>query len=80
MHRVFYPNIEIEMIVPANEKIQEIENELGKIFIKEGKPTIVFYKIITNTDKELESVHSGYTLPIKLPGVLPAHTIMRQKI
>ena len=75
-----YPNTEIEMIVPANEKIQEIENELGKIFIKEGKPTIVFYKIITNTDKELESVHSGYTLPIKLPGILPAHTIMRQKI
>jgi len=75
-----YPNVEIEMIVPANEKVQEIENELGKIFIKEGKPTIVFYKIITNTDKELESVHSGYTLPIKLPGILPAHTIMRQKI
>lgn len=75
-----YPNVEIEMIIPENEEVQEIENELGKIYIKDGKPTIIFYKIITNTDKELESVHSGYTLPIKLPGKLPAFTIMRQKI
>jgi putative protease len=75
-----YPNIEIEMITPLNEQIQETENELGKIYIKDGRPYIMFYKIITNTDKELESVHSGYTLPIKLPGFLPAFTMMRQKI
>ena len=75
-----YPHIEIEMILPAGCKIEESESELGKIFLKDGKPMIVFYKIISQIDKELESVHSGYTVPIKLPGKLPAFTIMRQKI
>ncbi len=46
-----YPNVEIEMIIPENEEVQEIENELGKIYIKDGKPTIIFYKIITNTEE-----------------------------
>ena len=75
-----YPNVEIEMIVPSDEVVKEAESELGKIFIRDGKPFIVFYKIITDTDKELDSVHSGYTLPIKLPAMLPPYTMMRQKI
>ena len=75
-----YPNIPIELIYPPHEKMIPVDNELGKIYEKEGKWWIEFKKIITNTDKELESVHSGYTLPIKLPGHLPAFTIMRQKV
>lgn len=75
-----YPSVEIEMILPQNLEIQEMENELGRIYMRDAKPYIMFYKIITNTDKELESVHSGYTLPIRLPAPLPAFTIMRQKI
>ena len=73
-----YPNVEIEMILPEGENVQEVENEIGKIYIKDTKPYIKFYKIITNTGKELESVHSGYTLPIKLPAFLPSFTILRQ--
>ena len=75
-----YPNTPIELIFPPHEEITPIDNDLGKIFTKEGTWWIEFKKIITNTDKELQSVHSGYTLPIKLPGRLPAFTIMRQKI
>jgi putative protease len=75
-----YPNVEIEMILPLGCEIEETENELGKIFLKDGKPMIVFYRIISQIDKELQSVHSGYTVPIKLPAKLPAYTIMRQKI
>ena len=75
-----YPNEPIELIIPPQSDIKEIDNELGTIYEKDGLWFILFKKIITNTDKELQSVHSGYTLPIKLPGKLPPYTIMRQKI
>ena len=75
-----YPNMPIELIFPPHEEIVPVDNDLGKIYEKEGTWWIEFRKIVTNTDKELESVHSGYTLPIKLPGKLPAFAIMRQKI
>ncbi len=75
-----YPDTPIELIFPPQEQIEAVENDLGKIYEKEGVWWIEFKKIITNSDKELQSVHSGYTLPIKLPGKLPAFTIMRQKI
>ncbi len=75
-----YPNVEIEMMLPIGTETEEMENELGKIYLRDEKPYIMFYKIITNSDKELESVHSGYMLPIKLPAKVPQFTIFRQKI
>ncbi len=75
-----YPDMDIELVVPLNQKVDEVDNEIGKIFYKDGMPHINFKKIITNTDKELDSVHSGYTLPIKLPAKLPAWTMMRQQM
>jgi len=74
------PNQKIELIAPKDEKIVEGESELGRVF-KEGENYFIeFYKIQTIEDKELESVHSGYLVPIKLPVKLPAFSIMRQKI
>jgi len=75
-----YPNMPIELILPLHAEVEPVESPLGKIYKKEGKWWIEFSKIVTNTDKELESVHSGYTLPIKLPGRLPPFSIMRQRI
>ncbi len=75
-----YPNRPIELIHPPEEPIEASESELGKIYEKEGKWWIEFYRIVTSADKELESVHSGYTVPIRLPGRLPAFTIMRQPV
>ncbi len=75
-----YPNEPVELIIPPHQQVEAVDNELGTIYEKDGSWWIVFKKIITNTDKELQSVHSGYTLPIKLPGKLPVYTIMRQKV
>ncbi len=75
-----YPDIPIELVIPVGEHVKAVENGLGKIYEKEGRWWIVFKEIITNTDKKLDSVHSGYTLPIRLPGKLPPFTIMRQKV
>ncbi len=75
-----YPGTPVELVVPPGKKVEPVQNELGKIYEEAGQWWIVFDKIVTETDKVLESVHSGYTIPIKLPGKLPPFTIMRQKV
>ncbi len=73
-----YPNEETEIFAPLNSTIVEVDNEIGSIYKKEnGKYYISFKKIITQSEKELESVHSGNTNPIKLPGKLPYMTMLR---
>jgi putative protease len=75
-----YPNDEIEIFAPIGAKIDEVDNEIGSIYKKDnGKYYIKFKKIITKEDKELNSVHSGNTNPIKLPIKLPYMTIFRIK-
>lgn len=76
-----YPHDEIEIFAPLNSTIEECDNELGKIYQKEnGKFYISFNKILTETAKELESVHSGNTNKIQLPGKLPYLTMLRVEI
>jgi putative protease len=75
-----YPNDEIEIFAPLNTNIQECDNDIGSIYKKEdGKYYIKFKKIMTQTDKQLDSVHSGNTNKIKLPGKLPYLTMFRVK-
>ncbi|ADG94229.1 peptidase U32 [Arcobacter nitrofigilis DSM 7299] len=72
-----YPNEDIEIFVPVNTKIEEVDNDIGKIYFKDGLYYINFKKILTETGKELDSVHSGNTNKIKLPGRLPYLTMFR---
>ncbi len=78
-----YPNdnIDIEIFAPLNSTINECDNEIGSIYknTENGKYYIKFKKIMTELGKELESVHSGNTNPIKLPGKLPYMTMLRVK-
>ena len=73
-----YPNQDIEIFPPRNGNIVECDNEIGKIFKNEdGIYYINFKKILTETNKEMESVHSGNTNKIQLPGTLPYLTMLR---
>lgn len=75
-----YPNQDIEIFPPRNSDIIEVDNEIGKIFKNEdGVYYINFKKILTETNKEMESVHSGNTNKIQLPGKLPYLTMLRTK-
>jgi len=76
-----YPDDSIEIFAPVNSKIDEVDNEIGSIYknTQNGKYYIKFKKIITESEKELESVHSGNTNPIRLPGKLPYMTMLRVK-
>ncbi len=60
-----------------DEELVECENEIGKIFKRDNLYYINFKKILTDTNKELESVHSGNVNKIKLPGKLPYLTMFR---
>jgi putative protease len=77
-----YPDDEIEIFAPLNSTIETCDNEIGSIYEKDDdngikKYYVKFKKIITESEKELESVHSGNTNPIKLPGKLPYMTMLR---
>ncbi|RXJ87895.1 peptidase U32 family protein [Arcobacter sp. CECT 8985] len=75
-----YPGDEIEIFTPIGVQIQECDNEIGKIYKKDdGKYYVQFKKILTDTNKELESVHSGNTNKIQLPSKLPYLTMLRVK-
>ncbi|MGM0519888.1 MAG: peptidase U32 family protein [Campylobacterota bacterium] len=73
-----YPGDDVEIFVPRGTTIQECENKIGKIYKKEdGLYYVNFNKILTQTNKELDSVHSGNTNKIQLPGKLPYLTMLR---
>ena len=73
------PNDEIDIVLPYGKEIKECENEIGKIYQDNGKWKLKLKKIVTNKDKELQSVHSGNLNPIKLPCKLPYLTFLRKK-
>ena len=72
-----YPNDEIEIFAPLGSVIEVCDNAIGTIYEKQGQYFVRFNKILTETNKELESVHSGNTNKIQLPGKLPYLTMLR---
>ncbi len=73
-----YPNVDIEIFPPRDSNIVEVDNEIGKIFKNEdGIYFVNFKKILTETGKEMESVHSGNVNKMQLPGILPYLTMLR---
>lgn len=70
---------EVEIVSP-NENIEPCENEIGKVYKKDGSWFIKFNKIETKDGKELECVHSGNLNPIKLPCRLPPFSFFRREV
>jgi putative protease len=74
------PNQKIELIFPKDAKVEIGESDIGRVFQEGENYFIEFKRIETIEGKVLDSVHSGYLVPIKLPVKLPAFSILRQKI
>ena len=74
-----FPGDKLEILVP-NEKINECENEIGKIYQENNKWYLRLDKILTKNGKELSSVHSGNQNPIKLPCKVPYLSFLRKKV
>lgn len=65
------PNVPLDILSYDESQICECNNEIGQICKTNNGYKIVFFKIICESGRELDSVHSGNTnkivLPIKLP-------------
>ncbi|MDD3466297.1 MAG: U32 family peptidase [Campylobacterales bacterium] len=74
-----YPSDEIEILLPHGGEIAECDNDIGRVYKKENKLMVSFKKIITESEKELDSVHSGNTNKIFLPTQFPKFSFLRKK-
>ncbi|MGP1449632.1 MAG: peptidase U32 family protein [Wolinella sp.] len=70
---------EHEIIAPQNSQITPTSSEIGEILKRDGRFFVKFKKIVTESGKELDSVHSGNTNAIRLPGYLPPFSFLRIK-
>lgn len=68
---------ELEIVAPSHCEIELVDNEIGKIYEREGSFYLCLHKITNKDGKVLDAVHSGYLVPIVLPGKLPARTFLR---
>ena len=71
------PGDAMELVTPPNTFIEPVKNERGEIYEEKGRYYLKLFIIENIEGKVLESVHSGYLLPIKLPGKLPRNTFLR---
>ncbi len=70
---------EVEIVSP-NGELTECENEIGKVYKKEGSWFVIFYKIQTESGKEMECIHSGNQNRVKLPCKMEPFSFFRRKI
>ncbi len=73
------PNEEYELIMPTC-RVQESENEFGKIYRRGESWYLSFDKLQTQKGKIFDEIHSGNTNAVLLPATLPAFTFLRRKI
>lgn len=77
-----------EIVLPFGTEVACGRSELGEIFEEEieqgGQKRLVkkmrFFKILTESDTELESIHSGNTNAFKLPLPLPPFSFLRERL
>ncbi len=74
------PNEPKEIVSAHWDSIEIGKNEIGEIFEKEGKKYLQFFKILLESGKELESIHSGNENAFVLPFALPPFSFLRQRI
>jgi putative protease len=74
-----YPQDEIEIFLPFGKNVELCDNDIGRVYQKDGKTMISFKKIVTESEKELPSVHSGNTNKIFLPTAFPKYSLLRKK-
>ena len=72
-----FANDEMEIVAPLNSKIKIVDNEIGTTYERDGKLFLKLKQILAENKKVLDSVHSGNTNKIKLPGRLPYLTMFR---
>jgi len=71
---------EVEVVLPVGATLEAVDNDIGTITQRDDRWWLRFKRIETAEGKARECVHSGYTVPVKLPVRLPSFTILRRRI
>ncbi|MBZ7964729.1 peptidase U32 family protein [Campylobacter sp. 2457A] len=69
-----------EILLPLGDKLEECENEIGKIYQKDDKYFIEFKKLIAKNNKEFTEIHSGNENEIKMPTKISEFSFLRKEI
>ncbi|WP_172200703.1 peptidase U32 family protein [Campylobacter sp. RM16188] len=69
-----------ELVMPIGKDASETENEICKIYSKDGKKFIEFKKLITKKGKEMSEIHSGNENEVNLGVKLPEFSFLREEI
>lgn len=70
----------VEVVVPKGVELQPMENEFAKVYEDRGKFYISMKKIVGQSGKEFECIHSGNTDAVQLGFALPSFTIFRTQV
>ena len=71
---------ELELLLPDPDAVRPVENELGAIYMRNGRWMIRLDRLETPTGRRYECIHSGNENPIRLPGSLPPFSFLRKPI
>ncbi|QCD45502.1 peptidase U32 family protein [Campylobacter mucosalis] len=74
------PNEAYEIVAPLDAKIDECDNEIGKIYKQDGKFWLVFKQLVSKKGKILDEIHSGNENEMKLPIKMPEFSFLRKEI
>lgn len=74
------PHQPLEIVYPLDLEIQEVDNEIGRIFKINNRFFLSLNKIILQNNKELDEIHSGNINPVRLPCPMPSFCFLRIKI
>lgn len=69
-----------EIIAPIDSKIENVFNDIGRIYEYNNKYFLSFNAIILKDGRELSEIHSGNLNFVKLPAKLPPHSFLRIKV
>ncbi len=70
----------VEIVLPVGASVELVDNDIGKIDEVNGQYWLTMKKMLSNTGKTFECIHSGDLNDILLPTQLPSYTILRRKI
>ncbi|ASM37132.1 peptidase U32 family protein [Campylobacter sputorum] len=69
-----------EIFMPLGSKLEEVDNEFGKVYLENSTYFVEFKKLISSKGKEFDEIHSGNENEIKLPVKLPKFSFLRKEI
>ncbi|ASM38803.1 MAG: peptidase U32 family protein [Campylobacter sputorum] len=69
-----------EIFMPLGSKLEEVDNEFGKVYLENSTYFVEFKKLISSKGKEFDEIHSGNENEIKLPVKLPEFSFLRKEI